>query len=232
MAGQQGKKIGYALGGGAARGMFHIGVLQVLEEFGIRPDIIAGTSMGSIIGAMYASGLDTKELIKIACGIDWKQVMRLTDILALPKSGLMQGRRIVSLLKSIMGDADFSRLRYNYAAVAADLYTGEQIVFREGSLIKAIRASISIPGIFTPVQHEAVTCDEGWLLLFRLSVCRFGCRLVIGVNVIPVLRSVGGRLPAAAHAVRKAIKTAMILQTMRWRSLSFPVLMSNFMRHA
>ena len=182
-----GKKIGYALGGGAARGMFHIGVLSVLEEYGIEPDIIAGTSMGSIIGAMYASGLKTSDLKQIACSIDWKQVMRLTDIAALPKSGLIQGRRIVTLLKSILGDTGFSRLKCKYAAVAADLYTGRQVVLTEGSLVEAIRASISIPGIFTPVHYEGrYLVDGGLVNVVPVSVCRdLGADFVIGVNVIP-----------------------------------------------
>jgi NTE family protein len=181
------KKIGYALGGGAARGMFHIGVLGVLEEHGITPDIIAGTSIGSIIGALYASGLSTKELKQIACSISWRQVMHLTDIVALPKSGLIQGRRIVALLKSILGEISFPQLKYRYAAVAADLYTGQQVVFTEGSLIEAIRASISIPGIFTPVHHKGrYLVDGGLVNVVPVSVCRdLGADFVIGVNVIP-----------------------------------------------
>lgn len=199
------KKIGYALGGGAARGMFHIGVLSVLEEYGLRPDIIAGTSMGSIIGAMYASGLDTGELKKIACGINWKQVMRLTDIMALPKSGLMQGKRIVALLKSILGDTDFSRLRYKYAAVAADLYNGQQVVFSEGSLIDAIRASISIPIIFTPVNHKGrYLVDGGLVNVVPVSVCRdMGAEFVIGVNVIPDPAS--GVMPVAISSAKGSV---------------------------
>ena len=182
-----GKKLGYALGGGAARGLFHIGVLSVLEEYGVVPDIIAGTSMGSIIGALYASGLKTSDLKQIACSIDWRQVMRLTDIVALPKSGLIPGRRIVALLKSILGETGFSQLKYTYAAVAADLYTGKQVVFTKGSLIEAIRASISIPGIFTPVYHEGrYLVDGGLVNVVPVSVCRdLGADFVIGVNVIP-----------------------------------------------
>ncbi len=181
------RKIGYALGGGAARGMFHIGVLNVLEEYGIVPDIIAGTSMGSIIGALYASGLKSADLKHIACSINWKQVIWLTDIVALPKSGFIQGKRIVALLKSIVGDIGFSQLKYKYAAVAADLYTGQQVVFTEGSLIQAIRASISIPTIFTPVYHEGrYLVDGGLVNVVPVSVCRdMGADFVIGVNAIP-----------------------------------------------
>ncbi len=183
----EGKKLGYALGGGAARGLFHIGVLSVLEEYGVAPNIIAGTSMGSIIGALYASGLKTRDLKQIACSIDWKQVVHLTDFAALPRGGLIQGSRILALLKSILGEANFCRLKYKYAAVAADLYTGQQVVFTEGSLIQAIRASISIPGVFTPVCHEGrYLVDGGLVNVVPVSVCRdLGADFVIGVNVIP-----------------------------------------------
>lgn len=181
------KKIGYALGGGAARGMFHIGVLSVLEEFGITPDIIAGTSMGSIIGAMYASGLEISELKQIACSIDRRQVMRLSDVVVIPKSGLIQGKRIVALLKSILGDTGFSNLRYKYASVATDLYTGQQVVYTEGSLIEAIRASISIPTIFPPVHYKGhYLVDGGLVNVVPVSVCHdLGADFVIGVNAIP-----------------------------------------------
>jgi NTE family protein len=181
------KKVGYALGGGAARGLFHIGVLSVLEEYGIRPDIIAGTSMGSIIGAMYASGLNTDDLKHIACNINWKQIVRLTDIVTLPKSGLIQGKRIVALLTSILGDINFSQLKCKYAVVAADLYTGQEVIYTEGSLIEAIRASISIPGIFTPVFYRGrYMVDGGLINVVPVNVCReLGADFVVGVNAIP-----------------------------------------------
>jgi NTE family protein len=181
------KKLGYALGSGAAKGLFHIGVLGVLEEYGVMPDIIAGTSMGSIIGALYASGLKTNDLKHIAYSINWKQIMRLTDIMTLSRSGLIQGKRIMALLKSILGDIGFSQLKCKYAAVAADLYTGQQVVYTDGSLIEAIRASISIPGIFAPVHYEGrYLVDGGLVNAVPVSVCRdLGADYVIGVNAIP-----------------------------------------------
>jgi NTE family protein len=180
-------KLGYALGGGAARGLFQIGVLSVLEEYGVTPDIIAGTSMGSVIGAMYASGLKARDLKQIAYGIDWKRVMRLTDIVALPRSGIIHGKRIMALLKSVLGDITFSQLQFKYAAVAADLYSGQQVIFTEGSLIDAIRASISIPGIFKPVYYSGrYLVDGGLVNVVPVSVCRdLGADFVIAVNVIP-----------------------------------------------
>jgi predicted acylesterase/phospholipase RssA len=183
---QDEKKIGYALGGGAARGLFHIGVLAVLEEYNIYPDIIAGTSMGSIIGALYASGLTAAEIKQIAIELDWKRLIRLADI-TLPLSGLIQGKRIISLLKSILRDRTFSQLKKKFACVATDLMNGEQVVLQEGSLIEAIRASISIPAIFTPVKLKGhYLIDGGLANVVPVSVCRdMGADFVIGVNVIP-----------------------------------------------
>jgi predicted acylesterase/phospholipase RssA len=179
-------RIGYALGGGAARGLFHIGVLGVLEEHGIYPDVIAGTSMGAIIGALYASGLSAGELKKMAIDVDWKQLIRMTDI-ALPVNGLIQGKRITSLLKSILKDTDFAQLKKEFACVATDLTTGEEVVINQGSLIDAVRASISIPLIFTPIKSNGrFLVDGGLVNVVPVSVCRaMGANFVIGVNVLP-----------------------------------------------
>ena len=179
-------KIGYALGGGAARGLSHIGVLKVLDEHGISPDIIAGTSIGAIVGALYAGGYEPSEIEQLVLGLDWKKLVYLVDM-TLPLSGLLQGKRVVSLLKSILGDLTFSQLRCDFACVATDIINGEQVVLRDGSLIEAVRASISIPGIFTPVAIKGrYLVDGGLINAVPVSVCReMGAEYVIGVNVIP-----------------------------------------------
>jgi NTE family protein len=179
-------RIGYALGGGAARGLFHIGVLGVLEEHGIYPDVIAGTSMGAIIGALYASGLSAGELKKMAIDLDWKQIIRMTDI-ALPFNGLIQGKKITALLRSILKDKDFDQMKKEFACVATDLTTGEEVVMDHGSLIEAVRASISIPLIFTPVKAGGrFLVDGGLVNVVPVSVCRdMGATFIIGVNALP-----------------------------------------------
>jgi NTE family protein len=179
-------RIGYALGGGAARGLFHIGVLGVLEEHGIYPDVIAGTSMGAIIGALYASGLSAGELKKMVIELDWKKIIRMTDI-ALPFNGLIQGKRITALLKSILKDKDFDQLKKEFACVATDLTTGEEVVMKQGSLIEAVRASISIPLVFTPVKADGrFLVDGGLVNVVPVSVCRdMGANFIIGVNALP-----------------------------------------------
>ncbi|MFC1946437.1 patatin-like phospholipase family protein [Chloroflexota bacterium] len=180
------KKIGLALGGGAARGLSHIGVLKVLEDNEIYPDVITGTSIGALIGALYAGGVGIRDIEQFALGLDFKRLALLTDI-TLPVSGLISGKRIISLIKSILGDLTFSQLKYEFACVATDIITGEQVVLREGSLVEAIRASISLPGIFTPVNITGRHLVDGGLVNeVPVSVCReIGAEYVIGVNVIP-----------------------------------------------
>ena len=179
-------KIGCALGGGAARGLSHIGVLKVLHEYGISPDIIVGTSIGALIGALYAGGLEPNDIERIVLGLDWKKLLYLADM-TLPFNGLLQGKRVVSLLKSILGNISFSQLRCEFACVSTDIISGEEIILRNGSLIEAVRASISIPGIFTPVEIGGrYLVDGGLVNTVPVSVCKeMGAQYVIGVNVIP-----------------------------------------------
>ncbi len=180
------KQIGYALGGGSARGLAHIGVLKVLEEKGIYPDVISGTSIGAIIGALYAGGHRPSEMEKLVLGLNWKKLITLGDI-TLPVSGFFQGKKVVSLLKSIIGDLTFEQLKYTFSCVATNIISGEQVVIKEGSLIEAIRASISIPGIFTPVLVSGrYLVDGGLVNSVPVSICReMGADVVIGINVIP-----------------------------------------------
>jgi NTE family protein len=179
-------KIGYALGGGAAPGLSHIGVLKVLDEYGIVPDVIAGTSIGAIIGALYASGYKARDIERLVLGLDWRKLVNLVDV-AIPRGGFLKGKRIVSLLTSILGDATFSLLKCPFACVATDIINGDQLVLRDGSLVDAIRASISIPGIFTPVAiNGRFLVDGGLVNTVPVSICReMGAEYVIGVNVIP-----------------------------------------------
>jgi predicted acylesterase/phospholipase RssA len=179
------RKIGYALGGGMAYGLFHIGVLNVLEENDVYPDIIAGTSMGAIIGALYASGLSVVEIKEIASDLNWKKLVGLNDI-TLPINGI-KGKKIVSLLKPVLKDVTFSQLKRRFACVATDLMTGEQVVLQKGPVIEALRASISLPAIFSPKNIKGrYLIDGGLSNVVPVSVCRdMGADFVFGVNTIP-----------------------------------------------
>lgn len=159
----QGKKIGLALGSGSARGLAHIGVIKVLEENHIPISMIAGTSMGSLIGALYASGLTGTELEEIACNTNLKTTSRL--FMPTPSvQGLIDGNRINDFLVSLMGNRSFSSLKMPFAAVAADIERAEEVVMTDGLLVKAIRASISIPGIFTPAMLKGRSLVDGGLM--------------------------------------------------------------------
>ena len=190
-------KVGLALGGGAARGLAHIGVLEVLEKEGIPIDMIAGTSAGAAIGALYAQGKDTSQIKNLALDLSWKRLAPLVD-LALPKTGFIGGRKIKELLKLIIGDIKFSDLRIPLACVAADIGSGEEVVINHGSVLEGIRASISIPVIFTVAKWKGrYLVDGGLVNPVPVSVVkRMGADFIIAVNVIPDIhdrvRRVGG----------------------------------------
>lgn len=181
------RRVGLALGSGAARGIAHIGVLEVLQREGIPIDMIAGSSIGAAIGALYAQGKDINIIKGLVLDLRRRQLASLVD-LALPKSGFIQGKRIKNLLEVVIGhDTQFSDLKIPFACVATDLETGGGVVFKNGSVMEAVRASISIPIIFTLVSHEGrYLVDGGLANPVPVSVVKeMGADFVIAVNVIP-----------------------------------------------
>lgn len=157
MKGRRRPKIGLALGSGGARGWCHIGVLRALEEAGIKPDFIAGASMGALVGAAYCSdALD--ELENFARGLTTYSIARLVDV-DLVSGGLVAGKLIMKALEGVGIRKELSALDRPFVAVATDLYEGREVWLREGNTLEAVRASIGIPGIFTPVHM-----DGKWLL--------------------------------------------------------------------
>jgi len=181
------RKIGLALGGGSARGLAHIGVLEVLEEEGIPIDLIAGTSAGAAIGALYAQGKDASLIKDLALDLSWKRLASLVD-LALPRTGFIGGKKIKDMLGLIIGgDIKFSDLKIPLACVATDIMTGEEVVIDHGSVLEGIRASISIPVIFTLVRWKGrYLVDGGLVNPVPVSVLkRMGADFIIAVNVTP-----------------------------------------------
>lgn len=140
-------RIGLALGGGAAKGFAHIGVIKMLEANGLKPDVVAGTSAGSVVGALYASGMDPFELQQQAFGLDED---RIRDV-RLFSGGVLQGRKLQDYVNELVDNRPLDRMRIPFAAVATRLETGERTVFVRGSTGQAVRASSSIPGVFEPV---------------------------------------------------------------------------------
>ncbi|BAU75651.1 patatin-like phospholipase family protein [Metapseudomonas furukawaii] len=215
-------RVGLVLSGGAARGLAHIGVLRALEEQGIKVDAIAGTSMGAVIGGLYAAGYQVDELEALATTLDWqhtlsdnpprqevpfrrkqddrdflvKQRLSFRDdgSLGLPL-GVIQGQNLALLLESLLvhtsDTRDFDQLAIPFRAVATDIATGEKVVFRRGHLPQAIRASMSIPAVFAPVEvNGRLLVDGGMVDNIPVDVAReMGVDRVIVVDIGTPLRS-------------------------------------------
>mgnify|MGYP000017345676 CR=1 FL=1 len=174
-------RIGLALGSGASRGLAHIGVLQVLEEHEIYPDYIAGSSIGAIVGALYAAGVKPGMMEGIAKNIDIKGYYDFK----VPRQGFIQGKRLEELMRLLTGDRTFEDLKIPLCITAVDLIKCETIILNQGKVYKAIRASISIPGIFTPVYEGGrVLVDGGLLERVPIGVVeKMGADIIIGVDV-------------------------------------------------
>ncbi|MDA3833189.1 MAG: patatin-like phospholipase family protein, partial [Spirochaetales bacterium] len=206
-------KVGLVLSGGGAKGMAHIGVLKVLEEEGIVPDYITGTSMGSIIGGLYAIGYTPEELDSIVNSVSWSDLLSdqlplssvspqekedynryqaefniTRDGLEIP-SGLVRGQKISELISRLtwhVSDTEtFDEFPIPFRCVAADLISGNQYVFDQGDLTTALRASMSIPSVFSPVRLDSMLLVDGGILNnFPVSLCKkMGADVIIGVNV-------------------------------------------------
>ncbi|MDQ6957947.1 MAG: patatin-like phospholipase family protein [Mariprofundaceae bacterium] len=152
-----------ALGGGGARGLAHIGVIEVLVREKIPIRAIVGTSIGAEIGAFFAAGISSKKMRELACRMDWISTMRLftPDFSDL---GVSTGKGIREYLTPYMADKQIEDLPTPFAAIATDLSTGEQVVIRKGNLLDAVRASISYPGLLTPFQKDGRTLIDGGMV--------------------------------------------------------------------
>lgn len=153
-------RIGLVLGGGAARGWAHIGAIRALLEAGIRPDVVCGTSIGALVGAVYANG-DLDWLEEWVSRLTWQTVVRLLDLQI--SGGLLGGKKVIQVFANRFNGCKIAELKMPYAAVATELDTGREIWLQDGSVVDAVRASIAIPGLFTPVWHEGVWLVDGGL---------------------------------------------------------------------
>ncbi len=189
------KTVGVALGGGAARGFAHIGVLEVLEKERIPIDMITGTSAGSIVGALFAKGMTAIEIKEFVLEMDWMQRLQLVDI-SLPKTGFLAGKKIIDFLESIIGDVDFSDLKIPFACTATDIMTGEEIIINKGSVLEAVRASISVPIVFSAVENSGRFLVDGGLVdqVPVDIVKKMGADFVIAVNVSPRMPNIKQRI--------------------------------------
>ena len=175
--------IGLALGSGAARGWAHIGVIEALAELGIRPQVIAGTSIGAFVGAAHAAG-QLPALKAWVQALGWKDILSFMDV-TLGDAGLIQGDKLFDFVRQHIPGGRIEKLPLQFAAVATDLYTGQEVWFRQGPLLEAVRASIALPGLFTPLEHEGRWLVDGGLVdPVPISLCRaMGAEMVIAVNL-------------------------------------------------
>ena len=178
------KRVGLALGSGGARGWAHLGVLQALREKGIEVDVVAGTSMGAVIGAFFAARR-ADVLRELAGDLDWKRLRPFFWEVTLSRSGLTDGRKLLEEFRKMLGLREFRELELPFRAVATDLDTGGEIVLSSGNLLQAVRASISIPGLFSPVQiGKRLLVDGGLVNPVPVSVARsMGAQVVIAVDI-------------------------------------------------
>lgn len=154
------RRIGLALGGGAARGLAHIGVLKVLEEEDITVHYVAGTSAGSLIGSLFCSGLNWQKIKETAQHINWGDLVSPTW----PTLGIVNSDKLEKTLNESLRKTSFEELPTPFRAVAVDIASGEEVVLRSGSVARAVRASCSIPGIFEPTELEGRLLVDGGLV--------------------------------------------------------------------
>ncbi|MCX6747231.1 MAG: patatin-like phospholipase family protein [Candidatus Pacearchaeota archaeon] len=174
------KKIGLALSGGGAKGMAHIGVLKVLEKNKIPIDFISGTSIGAVIAALYSYEPNAKKLEKEAVSNEWKNLLDYT----FPSKGFIKGERIEQFLKERLKGVDFKHLKIPLFITAFDIDKKQEIVFQRGDVAKAVRASISIPGVFVPIENNnRILVDGGVLDPIPTEVLRKKADIIIAVNV-------------------------------------------------
>jgi NTE family protein len=188
-------RLGLALGSGSARGWSHIGIVDALAERGLRPDVIAGASVGALVGAACAAGR-LGELERWVCTLTQRDVWRLVDT-TFRGGGVMSGNRLMSTIAEQIGDAPIESLAMSFGAVAADLYTGEEIWLREGSFMAAVRASSGLPGLLAPTWHQQRwLIDGGVVNPVPVSLCRaLGADVVIAVDLRRSLTKMAMRAP-------------------------------------
>ncbi|MDX2270493.1 MAG: patatin-like phospholipase family protein [Cyanobacteriota bacterium] len=178
-----GKKLGLALGSGGARGWAHIGVIRALQAARIPIDYLAGASIGAFVGGIYAAG-QLDELEGFVRELDWKMLLSYFDV-TFPNRGLLDGNRVYELLAEHLGELAIETTLIPFCCVATDLLTGEQRCLKSGPMVEAIRASIAIPGIFTPLEKDnTFLADGGIVNPVPVDVVReMGADVVVAVNL-------------------------------------------------
>ncbi|NDW11581.1 phospholipase [Bacteroides sp. 214] len=174
---------GIALSGGGARGFAHLGVLKALEEQNFKPEIISGTSVGSLIAVLYADGYTADEIREIGSNLSFTSIVEGI----IPRGGFFKTSRIEHLLKTYLHATNFEDLKIPVEVVASDIESGKLRVFSKGPIAQAVMASCTVPVIFSPVRiDEHYYVDGGLLMNFPVSIIRKKCKRVLGVNISPI----------------------------------------------
>ncbi len=199
-------KIGLALGGGAAWGICHIGVLQALEDNNIHIDFISGTSIGSLVGGLYSAGVSVDRLRYLALHAQWKSISQLS----LPFRGVLSNQPMGDFINSEIGHITFNDLYIPFSAVATDLITGNEEILDKGEVSTAIRASCAVPGIFRPVIiNNQTLVDGGVANNVPVSVVKdMGADIIIAVNTFPSLEHWEPK-----NSLQIILKTFLIMQS-------------------
>ncbi len=215
------RKVGVVLGAGVARGWAHIGVLEALAVRGIKPDIVCGCSIGALVGASYVTG-HLKTLSRLATSLTWRRVLSYMD-LSFAGAGLIEGRGIVKFFEENVEDTAIENTVPTYGAVAAELHTGRETWLTSGSIIDAVRASIAIPGLLTPIRVKGKWLVDGALVNpLPVSLCRaLGADVIIGVSLNGDLTSRLQSLQPEGSAENHG-QDANTSQWLRWLSLGLP----------
>lgn len=214
-------KVGLALGSGGARGFAHIGVIKVLEEEGIPIDIIAGSSMGSLVGAFYSAGMNPEMMMKLAVHLKKKYWLDYT----VPKMGFVTGEKIKEMVRILTHGKHIEQLDIPLAIVATDLEKGERVVFTQGPIAQAVRASVSIPGIFVPEEVDGrLLVDGGVIDRVPITVAKdLGAGVVIGVDVGMI--STEGKLTSIFDVIAQTIQV-MEREIFKFRTVEADVMIT------
>jgi NTE family protein len=180
-------RVGLALGSGGARGFAHLGAIKVLKDEGIPIDLIAGSSMGALVGCFYGVGIDIENLYQLSVAFKRKYFLDFT----VPKMGFIAGKKVKEFIRFFTHGKNIEELNLPVGVVATDLLTGEKVIFKEGPVAEAVRASISIPGIFIPEKYNGrLLVDGGVSDRVPVSVVReMGADIVIAIDVSRVERN-------------------------------------------
>lgn len=205
--------LGVALGGGAVKGAVHIGVLQALQEADLRPDFISGTSIGAMVGTLYAFGKQPDEIAKLAKNMDWLDITSYT----FSKFGILSNKSIRKIMIDQIGEKNLEDSPIPLAIIAADVATGERVVLKSGSAADAVMASTCIPGIFVPVKlNDRLLVDGGIVEQVPISSLKeMGADYILGIDVSGAgkLRNPGGIIEVVLNSIEIAVRHQARLHT-------------------